>query len=102
MQNLYSRVYITVVKDACPKSLGMDTILACWRGKATVIEHEVAASTSVVGGQGVKRCGCRGSCDTKRCACKKRDFFVVQLAMVECITVAQTMKNSCPRSISRW
>jgi hypothetical protein len=75
MQNLYSRVYITVVKDACPKSLGMDTILTCWKGKATVTEREAAASTSLVGGQGVKRCGCRGSCDTKRCACKKEGRF---------------------------
>ncbi len=102
MQDLYSRMYITVVKDACPKSLGMDNILTCWRGKATVTEREAAASTSLVGGQGVKRCGCRGSCNTKHCACKKWDFFVVQLAMVECITVAQTMKNSFPCSISRW
>ena len=75
MQNLYSRVYITVVKDACPKSLGMDTILTCWRGKATVTEREAAASTSLVGGQGVKRCGCRAKCGTKRCACKKEGHF---------------------------
>ena len=33
---------------------------------------------------------------------KKRDVFVVQLAMVDCITVAQTLKNSCPCSIIRW
>ena len=75
MQNLYSRVYVTVVKDACPTSLGMDTILTCWRGKATVTECEAAASTSLVGGQGVKRCGCRGKCDTKRCACRKEGRF---------------------------
>jgi hypothetical protein len=51
MQNLYSRDYIIVVKDACPKSLGVDTILSCWKGKATVTECEAAASTSLVGGQ---------------------------------------------------
>lgn len=95
MQNLYSRVYITVVKDACPKSLGMDTILTCWRGKATVTEREAAASTSLVGGQGVKNA-------TQNVAhAKKRDIFVVQHAMVDCITVAQTLKNSCPCSIIR-
>jgi len=33
---------------------------------------------------------------------KKRDVFVVQLAMVDCITVTQTLKNSCPCSIIRW
>ena len=33
---------------------------------------------------------------------KKRDIFVVQHAMVDCITVAQTLKNSCPCSIIRW
>ena len=32
----------------------------------------------------------------------KRDVFVVQLAMVEFITVGQTMKNSWPCSIIRW
>jgi len=82
MQNLYSRVYITVVKDACPKSLGMDTILTCWKGKATVTEHEAAASTSLARGQGVKRWECRGKCDTKRCACKKGTFLWFSLAMV--------------------
>ncbi len=61
MQNHYTSVYITVVKDACPKSLGLDSILSCWKGKATVTERGAAASTSLVGGQGVKRCGCRGA-----------------------------------------
>ena len=61
MQNLYTSVYITVVKDACPKSIGLDSILSCWKGKATVTERGAAASTSLVGGQGVKRCGCRGA-----------------------------------------
>jgi len=75
MQNLYTSVYITVVKDACRKSLGLDTILSCWKGKAAVTEHEAVASTSLVGGRGVKRCGCRGACDTKRCACKKEGCF---------------------------
>ncbi len=39
---------------------------------------------------------------TQNIACaRKRDVFVVQLAMVACITVTQTMKNSCPCSIIR-
>jgi len=102
MQNLYSRVYITVVKDAFPKSLGMDTILTCWRGKATVTEREAAASTSLVGGKGVKRCGCIGKCDTKRCACKKEGHFCDSACHGGLHHCSQTLKNSCPCSIIRW
>jgi hypothetical protein len=71
MQNLYSRTYITVVKDGCSKTLGLKSIFSCWKGKAAVTEREAAASTLMVGGQGVKRCSCCGLYDTKHCACKK-------------------------------
>ena len=50
-------------------------LVTCWRGKATVTEREAANSTSLVGGQGVKRCGCPGLCYTKRCACKQEGRF---------------------------
>ncbi len=29
IQNLYSGTYITSVKDGCPKTLGLDSILSC-------------------------------------------------------------------------
>ena len=58
-------------------------------------EREAAASTSLVGGDvdAAERA-------TQNLAhAKKMDVFVVQLAMVDCITVAQTMKHSCACSI---
>ena len=71
LKSLYSRVYITPVPQASRAVLGLETIYESWRGKAPITEREAAASTSLVGGQGKKKCGCKGSCDTNRCACRK-------------------------------
>jgi hypothetical protein len=75
MQNLYSRDYINVVKDVCAKTFRLNTILSYWKGKASVTEQEAAASTSLVGGQGVKRHRCHGTCNTKCCTCIKEGCF---------------------------
>ena len=76
LQNLYTRVYCTPVPNGSMKMLGLDAIFNNWGEMKTLTEREAAASTSLVGGQGKKdRCGCKGACDTKRCACFKAKRF---------------------------
>ena len=56
---LYSRVYITPVPHISRAVLGLETIYESWQGKAPITECKAAASTSLVGGQGKKKCGCK-------------------------------------------
>ena len=71
LQGLYHRSYLTVIPMATRGTLGLEDIFISWRGVAAITERAAAASTSVIGGQGVNRCNCRGECNTKRCMCFK-------------------------------
>ena len=71
LKSLYSRVYITPVPHASRAVLELEKKHESWQGKAPVNEREAAASTSLVGSQGKKKCGCKGLCDSNHCACHK-------------------------------
>ena len=42
-----------------------------YQGLPKVAMRHAARWVSQTGGQGIKRCGCKGKCDTKRCKCRK-------------------------------
>ena len=70
LKGLYSRPCITLVPNVTMEVLGLKDIFESWRGKHEISQREAAASTSLVGGQGVTKCGCKvGQCQTKKCTC---------------------------------
>jgi hypothetical protein len=54
---------------------GLDDMFEYWMGAAKLSEREAAKRMSIVGGQGVTSCGCRGRCVTKSCTCVKDVVF---------------------------
>ncbi|KAL3783884.1 hypothetical protein HJC23_007989 [Cyclotella cryptica] len=51
---------------------GLDSAFKEWQGLPKITEREAARVVSAVGGQGFNiMCHCNGSCDNKRCSCKK-------------------------------
>ena len=54
---------------------GLEEIYESWRGTTALSEREAARMDSCVGGQGMVKCGCKGTCDTNRCKCKVANQF---------------------------
>ena len=71
MKRLYTRSYMTVVPNSTAKLQGLEDVYSNWQGMPTCTEREAARIRCAVGGQGVLKCTCRGSCETDRCTCKK-------------------------------
>ena len=71
LQRLYDRSSINLVPRGNRVTLGLEDMFTKWKGVSTITERQAAASTSMVGGQGKKKCGCRSGCNTNRCACFK-------------------------------
>ena len=42
-----------------------------WRGMSKITEREVARATSIVEGQGMMKCSCKGNCSSNSCKCRK-------------------------------
>ena len=64
---------ISVVKNATVDLMGLKDAFEGWTGMPKISERKASRSTSIVGGQGVVKCDCRGLCDTRRCKCFKAD-----------------------------
>ena len=62
---------IAVVKDVDPKLINLDGVLMCYQGSPKLYERVAARHISHEGGQGIKRCNCRGICLNKQCSCFK-------------------------------
>ena len=71
LHRLYDRNSINLVPRGCRVTLGLEHVFTQWKGVSKITERQAAASTSMVGGQGRKKCGCRSGCNTNRCACFK-------------------------------
>ena len=71
MKNLYGLGSITIVKDANPKLLNLEGVLDSYQGLPKFGERQAARQMSIAGGQGVKRCNCKGICLSKLCSCFK-------------------------------
>ncbi len=61
-----------------------------WRSLPKVTGREAAHFISLVGGQGVIHCNCRGSCTTNSCSCKKAG----RLCSSHCHRNSQCCKNT--------
>ena len=73
LKSLYNRVYSAPVPHTSRAVLGLETIYKSWRGKAPITKGGAAVSTSLVGGQGKKKCGCKGRCNANICSyCKAK------------------------------
>ena len=69
LKNLYGPGSITVVKDVDPKLANLDGVLTSYQGLPKVNERAAARKMPLAGGQGIRRCNCKGVCLTKHCSC---------------------------------
>ncbi|KAJ1640132.1 hypothetical protein T492DRAFT_932057 [Pavlovales sp. CCMP2436] len=70
-KDLYTRAYVRLLSDVSPVRLGLDTVLRDWRSMPTVPLRTLVTAASASGGQGMRRCSCKGKCDNNKCACSK-------------------------------
>lgn len=63
----YSRNQFTVCKQQFLSSAEVPDVELSLR--------EIVTAQSLTGGQGFKRCLCKGKCDSKRCSCKAQDLL---------------------------
>ena len=71
MKGLYPQAKVSLVPHGTMDMWGLREVFDSWRGKAEVSEPQAARCVSIGGGQGKKRCGCRGKCNTNLCSCYK-------------------------------
>jgi hypothetical protein len=55
------------------KLMDLEDAFINWQGLPRITEREVARFISLVGGQGMVKCNCRGNRLSNICACKKAD-----------------------------
>ena len=53
--------------------MGLSDALASWRTLKTISIRAAMAVVSAVGGQGMLRCDCKGTCQKKSCSCFKAE-----------------------------
>ena len=70
-KDLFARAYVRLLPDVSPAHLGLDTVLRDWRTMPTVPLRTLVTAASATGGQGMRRCSCKGKCDNNKCACSK-------------------------------
>jgi hypothetical protein len=71
LKNVYPRHVISLVKNATKELMGLDDAYNGWRGMSKITEREVARATSIVEGQGMVKCSCKGNCSSNSCKCRK-------------------------------
>jgi hypothetical protein len=71
LKNVYPRHVISLVKNATKELMGLEDAYNGWRGMSKITEREVARATSIVEGQGMMKCSCKGNCSSNSCKCRK-------------------------------
>jgi len=61
--------HITPVPNVSMKLMQLEAAYEGWKGMSEMTQREIAAAGSMVGGQGKKKCGCKGNCNTNKCCC---------------------------------
>ena len=57
----------TVLKDVDPKVIALDGVLTSYQGLPQLHKRSAARHMLNAGGQGIKRCNCRGAYSNKQC-----------------------------------
>ena len=68
MSTLYGAGSITVIKDLNPKLVDLDGVVLNYQGLPKMNEQAAAKQMSLVRGQSVKCCNCKGRCNTRICS----------------------------------
>jgi uncharacterized protein Veg len=71
LKNVYPRHVISLVKNATKELMGLEDAYNGWRGMSKITEREVARANSIVEGQGMVKCSCKGNCNSNSCKCRK-------------------------------
>ena len=71
LKTLYTRPYLRPLVGVTPELMGLAETLDDWESLPVLSVRTTANSTSMVGGQGMKRCNCQGDCLGGKCACHK-------------------------------
>ena len=72
LKDKYHPSYMKAVPGITPVLMGLDQVLEDWRSLPQEITLRAATrSQSLVGGQGMITCACKGKCDTLTCSCRK-------------------------------
>ena len=72
LKDTYHASYLTPLPNMTPTAMGLAGVVEGWAGLPQGITlRGLLRSQSLVGGQGMVSCSCKGKCDTKACSCKK-------------------------------
>ena len=71
LSDLYLPAYLQPLPSMTATAMNLDAPLLSWRGMPTVSVRKATRSQSAVGGQGMLRCNCKGTCEHGKCACKR-------------------------------
>ena len=93
LKSLYARPYVIPITHCTADHLGLTRTLRFWSTMPTISERVAVAGDSAVGGQGMLRCDCKGTCLMGRCSC--RSAVPPRVCNSRCHHSNKNCKNQC-------
>jgi len=75
LNDAYLQESLLVEPRTQPAIYGLQDVLANWKDMKNISLRAALAEISPTGGQGFTKCGCKGSCDSNSCKCKKTNVM---------------------------
>jgi hypothetical protein len=69
LKERYHRNKLTIIPSVTPKLMGLEEVLQTHEGMAEISVRQALSHRSLHGRQGMRRCDCKGDCQTSRCSC---------------------------------
>ena len=69
LKERFHRNKLTVIPSVTPKLLGLEDVFQSHEGMAEISVRQAISQRSLHGKQGMRRCDCKGDCQTSRCSC---------------------------------
>jgi hypothetical protein len=91
LRSLYARTYLVPIQHATADQLGFTLTLKHWRDMPVIGERKAVVGDSAVGGQGMLKCHCKGTCKAGKCACWVND----RLCNSRCHPRSKACLNHC-------
>ena len=91
LRSLYARTYLIPIHHATADQLGFTLTLKHWRAMPVIGERKAVVGDSAVGGQGMLKCHCKGTCQAGKCAC----WMAERLCNSRCHTRSSACRNRC-------
>ena len=91
LRSLYARTYLIPIQHATADQLGFALTLKHWRAMPVIGERKAVVGDSAVGGQGMLKCHCKGTCQAGKCAC----WMAERLCNSRCHPRSSACRNRC-------